>query len=1133
MVLIVVSMLSILTLAFFSTMQIEEQAANAFANTQRVKMVSQGAVSHGISILRKSIPEPALINESAGNSPGENWSVNPGRLTLFDDQGKVEYVDLHTGVAERDPSSTSYPDVHSVDLNEPLPGKEYPPIVLGDGSGDSSEIPPMRVQWVPLLENPKEAASEENPITARYGFWMDDESSKINFNVALGKPDRGTVDPQGFWQQYEIGMMPALFARESAGTAYSNGNYRAWALGQPRSVNLDILFDDPTDLDVENLMGHAWLRGFSRYPESILDFVDMPEDEREEWYHRNKYQLTFYSRAPEFNAFGRPRLFTTNIPLSLESGPLYQLPFVYNGPGTVETDYQIEGVLHMHSLMGTFGFTHRLGDDGLGLGNILAANVVNRAQLEMLRRYMGRVWPGQTSSLVDKYGEAECYQLAVSMIAMARNATTGVNTGDNQASSRDLGLRSTSVIYAPHGQERRGANPERHYWQIETEDPEGGGPKTIPMLPQIPGPHITEVRLTFQSEPYNGHPTQKRIKMRYEVEYYMNALGQLVYLHQFPTRVDYFRIDFQGGRANTLRPFYEMGPPDAESGKTRGDRNWLHNPTKNRVDPDTGEVLLGSNGNPLRVINLRGLGSLQLRAGRSVRLASAYHSSPHPTSPNRRIVRSPWRYLGRHHRYFANPDDPQPNNADRYAWVDSTTTDSLTFDVKWRLGQSIASGGARPRQMIPIGEDVEDTLEAQFTLDLIAGDSQTISWQINDPRLSVHKEEWIIDTEDGGTPGEVNVINGTQIEPDEFSSEKSKFRYFQRGPGRVRNPESPGRQFGLNRPDEFNSASRVSSKGFWSVLHTGIQNRVPWRTINLGGAETIEDPPDYLMMDILGATYPMQHDQWRINSTLPDEFSTVSFMNSTAGQVNLNSRIYPEENEYFKPPARRKPLEGVFAHLRSDSETDAVLKGIEEFQESDFFRYVGDLARVDGYKRSDSSATQFENEEYLRNMIGCLTTKSNTFGLWGAAQVVQKMKGNEEWGEFEDGDRVLGEKRFYALIERYVWPGKDGRPGNAHIDSTGKWDRIATQSQAVDDWTGANTNRLFQLPGSPPTRRGGGLDVSGTYPWYDGPQEVEMDQYVSRTLGNVKWTQSTLENAYNPPQPVIKYRVVYFKYLDE
>ncbi len=1136
MVLLVVSMLSILTIAFFSTMQIEEQAAHAFANTQRAKMVAQGAVGHGIGILRNSIPEPALINESAADAPGENWAVNPGRLTVFDDDGKVEYIDLHTGAADEDPSSTLYPDVYSVDLNEPLPGKTYPAIVMKEGVEGDAAIPPMRVKWVNLLKEPGAPASKDNPISARYGFWIDDESARINFNVALGKPDRNTIDPQQFWEQYKLGMMPPLFTSGAGDVEFnSSSKDREWALGQPRSVNLDVLFEDRKALLSEELLGHAWLRGFSRYPESILDFVDMPHAEREAWYHKAKYHLTFYSRSPEFNAFGRSRLFTTNIPLSLEAGPLYQLPFVYNGPGTEEPDYEIEGVMHLHSLMGSLGFTHRIDDDDKG--NVHAANIVNRAQFEMLKRYMGRRWPGYSQTFLEKYGEAECYQIALNMLTMARMATTTMNTRGSRTSSRDLAWRSTSVIYSPHSSERPSANPERHYWQVETEPPEDGedSGKVIPMLPQTPGPHITEVRLMFRAENNGTNPVQKRIKFRYQVEYYQHGLGQIVWLNEFPTKVDFLRMEIEKGKGDNMPAFYELGPPDSEAGKSRADRNWNHNRMKNKVDPATGMVMKNNKGDPIRIPDRRSLGSLRLTPGRNLRMASA--EATNKKFKNRVVVSSPWRYLGRRTRWLANPEDNQQDDFDFFGTVNSTKEEEMIINVRWRLGMGVRPAGSRPRQMIPLGENEEDTLEAKFTLDLRSGKQEIVTWQIADPRLSDHKEQWIF-SEGPGTPGALNAIDGTPIEPEELASEKSKFRYFQRGPGSVRDPEkTSGRAFGLNRPDEYNSRSRITSKGFWSVLHTGMQNQVPWRTLNLGGVDDPEDPPDYLFLDLLGATYPMQHDQWKINSTLPDEFSTASFMNSTAGQVNLNSRIYPEGNDYFQAPPRSKPLEAVFAHLRQESEVNTLLDGIKAYQESDFFRYVGELAEIEGYRRVDGAATQFENEEYLRNMVGCLTTKSNTFGLWGAAQVVQKARGMEQWGEFEDGDRVLGEKRFFALIERYIWPGKDGRPGNAHANSQGRWDRIAKQNQPIDEWTGNTVDRLFQLPGSPPMRKGGGqrlsLDLNGTYPWYDGPQQVGMDRYTSKALGKVKWTESTLEDAYNPPQPVIKYRVVYFKYLDE
>ena len=242
-----------------------------------------------------------------------------------------------------------------------------------------------------------------------------------------------------------------------------------------------------------------------------------------------------------------------------------------------------------------------------------------------------------------------------------------------------------------------------------------------------------------------------------------------------------------------------------------------------------------------------------------------------------------------------------------------------------------------------------------------------------------------------GTPGRRNTN-----EPADDSTEKSKFRYIQRAPDNAKLAT-----YNYDRPDEYNTRSRVSSPGYWSLLHTGIQRKLPWKTIDLTAASNSSSAPDWLLLDLIGGTYPMAHDQWKIDGKLPDEFSTVSFMNSTAGQVNLNSRIYPD-NAYFKVPPRRKPLEAVFKHLRSDTQVSRLVDGILNHQsDAEVFDYVGEVTNVSGYEIG--SRTQFEKEELLRHMAGSLTTKSNTFGVWGAAQVVQKVQKNREYDRFERG----------------------------------------------------------------------------------------------------------------------------------
>ncbi len=1112
MTLVLAGMMAMVVIAYLLSMRIELGAASAYEQTQSAKVLTQSALSHGIELLRANIPEPARLSEDASNADAELWVTNPGRLTILQGNGEPRYVDLHTGAVTGEPGSGAERDLDSVDLNRPMAGEEFPPITVAlDERGvpdPDTERPKMRVRWHNVLRDPSQPAAKENPIVGRYAFWMDDESGKLNFNVAGGKTAIGKQDDERFHEQLASGLMPPLFTLGGGHIEYNQASMgRDWALGKLRSINLDVLAESPEELDVAGLLEQAWLNGFSRYPEAIMDFVRTGDPV--EWYHHRKYNLTFYSRSPEFNVFGKSRLFTTNIPLSLEGGPLYQLPFIH-GSGLARPE---DGVLHLHSLMGSLGFTHSMKDpegkkdpDTGKEIQIHASNTVNKAQLEMLMAYLRRPWPGYDKSFVDKYGEKECYQIALGMLLQARMATTTMNTNTKTATgARDWAWRTTSVNYSPPSDERKGNTPERHFWRVEADG------KEELMIPQTPGPHITEVRLRFKLVKAGKAAGKYRVNFKHESEFYMHPFGPEIRLDHFPVKVDYLWIEPEGDTP------WELGPTDPDSRDP--DRNWDHQNSLGRLRATAG-------------------------AGTVIRPSNAFLGNPDAVPRNRILVGSPARFIGKR-------DGVVPTEAAQGRIFDLSSED-LTLNFKIRLGMSIRPDPRRPRQMIPMGDTDQDehVLDGKVELSMFGDREQFVTFSIVDPRLSGLKDAWVRKEDDKGTPGKINPD-----EPPEESTEKSKFRYISRGGGSIRSVAHKKRRFPLNKPDEFNSRSAVSSIGFWSMLHTGIQSNEPWRTLNLGPSSTQDgDPPDALLLDLLGATYPMQHDQWKIEATLPDQFSTVSFMNSTAGQINLNTRVYPQ-SPWFEAPERKKPLEAVFKHLRPDEEVDELVDNIVDFQTDDrCFRYIGELAEVDGYERTegyqnndgDDEPTQFEKEEILRNMAGCLTTKSNTFSLWGVAQVVTKQRqpgAGASYGEMESGDSVRAEKRFFAIIERYIWPGKDGVPGNGHVSPVGTWDRIARPNGKIPrkeeqkDGTTNVVDRLFDLPGSPPQLPPASgqrlrLNHAGTHPEYDGPEEVGMDPYTARAIGKVKWTKSDLIDAYNPPQPVIKYRVVYFKYLD-
>jgi hypothetical protein len=113
-------------------------------------------------------------------------------------------------------------------------------------------------------------------------------------------------------------------------------------------------------------------------------------------------------------------------------------------------------------------------------------------------------------------------------------------------------------------------------------------------------------------------------------------------------------------------------------------------------------------------------------------------------------------------------------------------------------------------------------------------------------------------------------------------------------------------------------------------------------------------------------------------------------------------------------------------------------------------------------------------------------------------------------------DTITGEKRFQAIIERYVWSGQDAAPGNAHVGSYG-----GTYNQLS-----SGTSK----PGYAPPYSGGNWEVVDGPDPPNYPAGVHTDPWVN-TAPN--FSGSTIEAANNPARALMKYRVVYFRYLNE
>jgi hypothetical protein len=190
------------------------------------------------------------------------------------------------------------------------------------------------------------------------------------------------------------------------------------------------------------------------------------------------------------------------------------------------------------------------------------------------------------------------------------------------------------------------------------------------------------------------------------------------------------------------------------------------------------------------------------------------------------------------------------------------------------------------------------------------------------------------------------------------------------------------------------------------------------------------------------------------------------------------------------------------------------------------YDYPGEVCEIAGV--ADTGASNWDKEAIVRYVASNLTTKSNVFSVWGVAQTVKKNPANNNpanQGVFETkasgaaaDDINTGEKRFEAVIERYVWPGNDAIAGEGHVNAAGTYDQLSTgQSQ----------------PGNLPA-----YAPAPAWEKIDGPDGLTYPVSASSGTWNQNAaasypTSTTIENANNPLRAQMKYRIIYFKYLTD
>lgn len=159
----------------------ERTASHLHYESYRAEVAARDGLEHAVALLRTNTADPNRF-----------WISMPGSLVVSppaSDPGKTTYLPPLEKIALY--SGEAVPGVASADLN--LPAWSDPGRALF-----SPYTNPMELKWIHLRQDgsrdttPTPALDPGNPIIARYAFWTDDESSRINLNTAW---TRGPENP--------------------------------------------------------------------------------------------------------------------------------------------------------------------------------------------------------------------------------------------------------------------------------------------------------------------------------------------------------------------------------------------------------------------------------------------------------------------------------------------------------------------------------------------------------------------------------------------------------------------------------------------------------------------------------------------------------------------------------------------------------------------------------------------------------------------------------------------------------------------------------------------------------------------------------------------------------------------------
>jgi hypothetical protein len=192
--LFVLVVLSTIVVAFLASMNLERKIAQSTKNKYQAELAAEAGVEDFVLKITRLMTERPLHAIGYTNQGGSNGVSHPVLLGSKAYSGETPQIFLLNSSNQTLNSLPAFTDANSVNINitnsvAGARGWIGSPVRKIEGLW-SQTTPTNRALWVNILANPSlpnqpnPAIENYNPIISRYAYWAEDETAKININIA-------------------------------------------------------------------------------------------------------------------------------------------------------------------------------------------------------------------------------------------------------------------------------------------------------------------------------------------------------------------------------------------------------------------------------------------------------------------------------------------------------------------------------------------------------------------------------------------------------------------------------------------------------------------------------------------------------------------------------------------------------------------------------------------------------------------------------------------------------------------------------------------------------------------------------------------------------------------------------------